>query len=96
MGPPALTAAGQQGELERIVTKWEKDHPEVELYRQITSQSARTTLLDAAYDAQLLVLGRRGRGGLPRMMLGTVTETLLSHAPCPVAVGGEDNGPACG
>ncbi len=88
--PGELAMAKRTGEdFEHIVTKWEKEHPEVELYRQITSQSARATLLDAAYDAQLLVLGRRGRGGLPRMVLGTVTETLLSHASCPVAVIGE-------
>lgn len=73
-------------EFERVVTDWEKDHPEVELHRQITNKSARAALLEAAQDAQLLVVGRHGRGGLPRMMLGTVTETLLSHTPCPVAV----------
>jgi nucleotide-binding universal stress UspA family protein len=85
-----LAMAERIGEdFERIVTKWEKDHPEVELYRQITSKSARAALLDAAYDAQLLVLGRRGRGGLPHMMLGSVTQILLSHTPCPVAVVGE-------
>ncbi len=87
--PGDLGSAGRIGEdYERIVTAWEKDHPEVEVHRQITGQSARAALLDAAHDAQLLVVGRRGRGGLPHMMLGTVTETLLSHTPCPVAVVG--------
>lgn len=87
--PGELGTAEHIGEdFERIVTRWEKDHPEVELHRQITGQSARTALLEATYDAQLLVLGRRGRGGLPHMMLGSVTQTLLSHSPCPVAVVG--------
>ena len=87
--PGELGAAQHIGEdFERLVTDWEKEHPEVELHRQITCRSARTALLDAAQDAQLLVVGRRGRGGLPRMLLGTVTETLLSHTPCPVAVVG--------
>ena len=80
--------SGRPEDFERIVTRWEKDHPEVELHRQITGRSARTVLLEATYDAQLLVLGRRGRGGLPHMMLGSVTQTLLSHTPCPVAVVG--------
>ena len=75
-------------DFERIVTDWEKDHPEVEVHRQITGRSARTALLEAAQDGQLLVVGRHGRGGLPRMMIGTVTETLLSHSTCPVAVVG--------
>jgi nucleotide-binding universal stress UspA family protein len=87
--PGELAMAERIGEdFERIVTRWEKDHPEVELYRQVTSQSARGALIDAAYDAQLLVLGRRGRGGLPHMMLGSVTQALLAHTPCPVAVVG--------
>ena len=87
--PGELGAAHGIGEnFERVVTEWEKDHPEVDLHRQVTDKSARTALLDAAQDAQLLVLGRRGRGGLPHMVLGTVTETLLSHTPCPVAVVG--------
>ena len=88
-------AAGELGvgqhigeEFEHIVTAWEKDHPEVEVHRHVTGCSARTALLDAAQDAQLLVVGRHGRGGLPHMMIGTVTETLLSHTPCPVAVVG--------
>jgi nucleotide-binding universal stress UspA family protein len=87
--PGELGMAQHIGEdFERIITTWEKDHPEVELHRQITGSSARTALLDAAQDAQLLVVGRRGRGGLPRMVLGTVAQTLLSYAPCPVAVVG--------
>jgi len=32
------------------------------------------------------VVGDRGRGGLPRMALGSISTALLSHAPCPVAV----------
>jgi nucleotide-binding universal stress UspA family protein len=54
----------------------------------IGAKPARSALLDAAQDAQLVVVGRRGRGGLPHMMLGTVAETLLSHTRCPVAVAG--------
>jgi nucleotide-binding universal stress UspA family protein len=87
--PGELGAAQHLGEdFERIVTYWEKEHPEVEVHRQVTDRSARTALLEAAQDAQLLVVGRHGRGGLPHMMIGTVTETLLSHTPCPVAVVG--------
>jgi len=73
-------------DFERSVITWEKDHPDVELHRQVTGASPRHALLAAAQDAQLLVLGDRGRCGLPRMALGSISTALLSHAPCPVAV----------
>jgi nucleotide-binding universal stress UspA family protein len=43
-------------------------------------------LLDAAGDADLLVVGPRGRGELRELALGSVTQTCLHHARCPVAV----------
>jgi nucleotide-binding universal stress UspA family protein len=75
-----------EADFERSVTSWEKAHPDVELHRLVTVTSPREALLTAARDAQLLVLGSRGRGGLHAMMLGSVSQALLFHAPCPVAV----------
>ena len=54
--------------------------------RQVTVQSPRAALLYAAQDAQLLVVGCRGRGGVHGMVLGSVSQALLFHAACPVAV----------
>jgi nucleotide-binding universal stress UspA family protein len=68
------------------MTRWEKDHPGVTVLRQVTSRSPRTELLDAAADARLLVIGSRGRGGIPAMTVGSVTSALLHHAPCPVGI----------
>ena len=35
---------------------------------------------------QLAVVGTHGRHGLPRLVLGSVAEHLLRHAPCPVVI----------
>jgi nucleotide-binding universal stress UspA family protein len=85
--PGELGAAHRiEEDFERSLTAWEKDHPDVEVHRQVTIRSPREALLTTARDAQMLVLGYRGRGGLRGMMLGSVSQTLLFHAPCPVAV----------
>lgn len=39
-----------------------------------------------AFDADLLVVGSRGRTGIARMLLGSVAEKVVRDAPCPVFV----------
>lgn len=43
-------------------------------------------LLDAAGGAELLVLGSRGHGGFTGLLLGSVSQRVATHAPCPVVV----------
>jgi nucleotide-binding universal stress UspA family protein len=43
-------------------------------------------LLRQAADAQLIAVDSRGRGALAGIGLGSVSQSLLHHAPCPVAV----------
>ena len=75
-----------EADFEEALVKCEGDHPEVVVRREVAQGAPRGALLDAASEAQLLVVGARGRGGLRGMMLGSVSLALLHHAPCPVAV----------
>ena len=58
----------------------------VTVERTLLSGGVATTVLEVADGADLLVVGRRGLGGFQRLLLGSVSEHLARHAPCPVVV----------
>lgn len=54
--------------------------------RRVELHGARQALAAASADADLIVVGPRGIGGVARSILGSVSTWLLHEAPCPVAV----------
>jgi nucleotide-binding universal stress UspA family protein len=65
--------------------------------RGVVQGSPGPVLTCAAADADLLVLGSHGHGHLHRAVLGSVSETCIRHATCPVVVvplPAPDRGPA--
>ncbi|MEU6170099.1 universal stress protein [Streptomyces tanashiensis] len=59
-------------------------YPDVAVSRNVVSGKAREVLLEASRTAQLVVVGARGRSGLAGLLLGSVSQAVMTHAHCPV------------
>lgn len=88
-------------EIDRVLTERAKTAVESALTKlrdgecgklRLTSQvfhgSAKQVIVDEAraWEADLIVLGSRGLGGLDRFFLGSVSQAVVQHAPCSVEV----------
>jgi len=61
-------------------------HPDLRVRQQARRGSARRMLAGWSRTAQLVVVGNRGHGGFAGLLLGSVSQYLIHHAGCPVAV----------
>ena len=65
---------------------WSSKYPDVQVRRLVARDRPARALVEESGRAQLVVVGSRGRGGLHGLLLGSVSQALLHHAHCPVAV----------
>ena len=71
---------------EAVIRKTLGDDPDVAVEISVVEGHARTVLVEASHGAMLLVVGRRGRSGVPGLTLGSVSEACARHATCPVVI----------
>jgi len=75
----------------RVVAEAAPSGHEIVAEHRIVSGPNVPALVDISKDAELIVVGCRGLGGLQGLLLGSVSSGLLHHSHCPVAViHGED------
>jgi nucleotide-binding universal stress UspA family protein len=79
-------ADGERRLLAERLAGWQQEFPDVPVQRVVTRDRPVRSLLQAAEPAQLLVVGSRGRGGFTGMLLGSTSQALLHHSPCPLAI----------
>lgn len=60
--------------------------PDVRVTCHVAHQPPARAMIRAAEGADLLVVGARGRGGFTGLLLGSVSDQCVHHAPCPVTV----------
>ena len=61
-------------------------HPDVPVHQMLTRDRPAHTLVQQSTNAQLVVVGTRGRGGFRGLLLGSTSQALIHHGHCPVAV----------
>ena len=65
---------------------WEQKHPEVAVRRTVVRDGAVRALVAASREAQLVVVGSRGRGNATGLLLGSISHAVLHASHCPVAI----------
>lgn len=79
-------SATEQAALDELLNRWRTRYPGVEACAEVVDRSPAEALVETGRQAQLVVVGSRGHGGLEGMLLGSVSQQLLHHSASPVAV----------
>lgn len=84
--PPGALAEGEERLSSEALAGHQERYPGVRVEHKVVHGGTRESLIEASRSAQLMVVGARGRGGFAGLLLGSVSQALLHHAHCPVAV----------
>lgn len=85
-GQAATRRAGGTGRLDGTAAEVRRRAPQLRVEGLWLDGDPATELLSLAEEADEVVVGSRGRGGIAGLVLGSVSQAVLRHATCPVAV----------
>lgn len=71
---------------DEIIRRMREVHPELEVQAKTAHETASKALLSEAADADVIVVGSRGRAGLTGLLLGSKSQDLIQHSSKPVYV----------
>ena len=83
---PDYGEASARASVEAIIAEVLGATPAVAPQIRMVNDHPASALLDASQGAYTLVVGARGLGGFKELVLGSVSQHLVHHAPCPVLV----------
>lgn len=72
--------------LDAQITEVLGDPPPLPVEKLVEEGPTAQVIIEAAKGAALLVVGSRGRGGFTGLLLGSVSNQVAHHAPCPVLI----------
>ncbi|KAF0104000.1 MAG: UspA domain-containing protein [Rhodospirillaceae bacterium] len=86
---PDVFAAAAKEDARKLIDDFRKRLPQqLAALEFVPIGAPHTEIVKAAKDlpADLIVIGSHGRGGIKRVLLGSVAESVMRNAPCPVLV----------
>ena len=72
------------GSVDRVVAG--ESEPVPAIARIVSEGQSSAVLVEQSKDAELLVVGSRGHGGLASLLLGSTSLQCAHHASCPIAI----------
>jgi nucleotide-binding universal stress UspA family protein len=75
-----------QGEVIDSAVEASEFGDQVKVRRTLQKGRPADTLMKAATGAAMLVVGNRGRGGFAGLRLGSVSQAIAHHSPCPLVI----------
>ena len=73
--------------LDQDVAEIRASFPDTPLSTGVVHADPSAALIEASSSVDLIVVGRRGRGGFAGLLLGSVSDHVVRHAQCSVLVG---------
>ena len=90
---PGIDWSATQSTAEEVLAErlagWQDQYPDVQVNRIVVRDKPARQLVQRSEDAQLVVVGNRGRGGFAEMLVGSVGESVAQMARVPVIVARE-------
>jgi nucleotide-binding universal stress UspA family protein len=83
---PHAEPADERQQFDDLVAAWRQKFPRLDITAEAVTEHPAAALTRLSATTQLLVVGSRGRGALRGMLLGSVSQHLLRHAACDVAI----------